>query len=96
MKEDKTTILEKNPNLYNSESAHIPPHRKSPQRFKDEIVNTSKKFYIESYGCQMNFADSEVVASIVTKQGYNPTKDINDADLILLNTCSIEKKLNKR
>ena len=40
----------------------------------------------------MNFADSEVVASIVTKEGYKPTKDIKDADLILLNTCSIREK----
>ena len=92
MKEDKTTILEKNLNLYNSESTHISFHRKSLHRFKDEIITTSKKFYIESYGCQMNFADSEVVASIVTKEGYNSTKDINDADLILLNTCSIREK----
>ena len=52
----------------------------------------SKKFYIESYGCQMNFADSEVVASIVSKQGYSSTNDLNDADLILLNTCSIREK----
>ena len=52
----------------------------------------SKKFYIESYGCQMNFADSEVVASIVSNEGYNSTNDLNDADLILLNTCSIREK----
>ena len=51
-----------------------------------------KKFYIESYGCQMNFADSEVVASIVSKEGYNSTNDLNEADLILLNTCSIREK----
>jgi tRNA-2-methylthio-N6-dimethylallyladenosine synthase len=40
----------------------------------------------------MNFADSEVVASIVSKEGYNSTNDLNDADLILLNTCSIREK----
>ncbi|MAU63173.1 MAG: tRNA (N6-isopentenyl adenosine(37)-C2)-methylthiotransferase MiaB [Flavobacteriaceae bacterium] len=51
-----------------------------------------KKFYIESYGCQMNFADSEVVASIVSKEGYTSTQSLNDADLILLNTCSIREK----
>ena len=55
-------------------------------------VTNSKKFYIESYGCQMNFADSEVVASIVSKEGYDSTKNLNDADLILLNTCSIRDK----
>ena len=54
--------------------------------------NNSKKFYIESYGCQMNFADSEVVASIISKEGYDSTINLNDADLILLNTCSIREK----
>ncbi len=54
--------------------------------------NNSKKFYIESYGCQMNFADSEVVASIISKEGYDSTTNLNDADLILLNTCSIREK----
>ena len=57
-----------------------------------EKKEVAKKFYIESYGCQMNFADSEVVASIVSKQGYNSTNDLNEADLILLNTCSIREK----
>jgi len=56
------------------------------------VITDSKKFYIESYGCQMNFADSEVVASIVSKEGYNLTKNLKDADLILLNTCSIRAK----
>lgn len=58
----------------------------------DDLKTSSKKFYIESYGCQMNFADSEVVASIISKQGYNSTENLNDADLILLNTCSIREK----
>ena len=58
----------------------------------DKEKNISKKFYIESYGCQMNFADSEVVASIVSNHGYNSTTNLNDADLILLNTCSIREK----
>ena len=57
-----------------------------------EKKEADKKFYIESYGCQMNFADSEVVASIVSKEGYNATNDLNEADLILLNTCSIREK----
>ena len=56
------------------------------------VKKSSKKFYIESYGCQMNFADSEVVASIISKEGYNSTENLNDADLILLNTCSIREK----
>ena len=59
---------------------------------KKDLQTSSKKFYIESYGCQMNFADSEVVASIISKEGYNSTTNLNDADLILLNTCSIREK----
>ena len=52
----------------------------------------NKKMYIESYGCQMNFSDSEIVASILQKVGYKTTHFLNDADLILLNTCSIRDK----
>ena len=51
-----------------------------------------KKFYIESYGCQMNFSDSEIVASILGESGYSPTKFMESADLILVNTCSIREK----
>ncbi len=52
----------------------------------------NKYFYIESYGCAMNFSDSEIVASILGKQGYSITTNIFDADLIFLNTCSIREK----
>jgi tRNA-2-methylthio-N6-dimethylallyladenosine synthase len=55
-------------------------------------VTKSKKLYIESYGCQMNFADSEVVASILTKDGYTQTSEAGEANLILINTCSIREK----
>lgn len=51
-----------------------------------------KRFYIESYGCQMNFSDSEIVASILGEAGYGPTRDMETADLILINTCSIREK----
>lgn len=51
-----------------------------------------KKFYIESYGCQMNFSDSEIVASILNEQGFGATRDCSEADLVLLNTCSIREK----
>ncbi|OAB80607.1 tRNA (N6-isopentenyl adenosine(37)-C2)-methylthiotransferase MiaB [Cochleicola gelatinilyticus] len=54
--------------------------------------DTSRKLYIESYGCQMNFSDSEIVASILTKQGYSTTQDLKEADLVLVNTCSIRDK----
>ena len=51
-----------------------------------------KKFYIESYGCQMNFADSEIVASILNDKGFGATGNYQEADLVLLNTCSIREK----
>jgi tRNA-2-methylthio-N6-dimethylallyladenosine synthase len=51
-----------------------------------------KSFYIESYGCQMNFSDSEIVASILNDEGYGSTTEPEDADLILINTCSIREK----
>jgi tRNA-2-methylthio-N6-dimethylallyladenosine synthase len=52
----------------------------------------SKKFYIESYGCQMNFSDSEIVASILHEEGFGATRNFEEADLVLLNTCSIREK----
>ncbi|MCB0635722.1 MAG: tRNA (N6-isopentenyl adenosine(37)-C2)-methylthiotransferase MiaB [Lewinella sp.] len=51
-----------------------------------------KAFYIESYGCQMNFSDSEIVASILGEAGFRPTRNMEVADLILINTCSIREK----
>ena len=51
-----------------------------------------RKLYIESYGCQMNFSDSEIVASILTEHGFQTTRDIEKADVIFLNTCSIREK----
>ncbi len=55
-------------------------------------ADQSKKFYIESYGCQMNFSDSEIVASILADANYRPTRIMEAADLILVNTCSIREK----
>ncbi|MCF6407379.1 tRNA (N6-isopentenyl adenosine(37)-C2)-methylthiotransferase MiaB [Chitinophaga filiformis] len=52
----------------------------------------TKKFYIESYGCQMNFNDSEIVASILKEEGFGPTRNVEEASLVLLNTCSIREK----
>lgn len=54
--------------------------------------NYKKRFYIESYGCQMNFADSEIVASILNKEGFGATRNVEEADLIFINTCSIREK----
>ncbi len=57
---------------------------------------TIKKLYIETYGCQMNFSDSEIVGSIMVNNGYETTKDIKEADVIFVNTCSIRDRAEKR
>lgn len=55
-----------------------------------------KKLYLESYGCQMNFADSEIVASILKDQGFSTTKDFTEADVIFVNTCAIRENAEQR
>ncbi|HEY0355145.1 MAG TPA: tRNA (N6-isopentenyl adenosine(37)-C2)-methylthiotransferase MiaB [Flavisolibacter sp.] len=60
--------------------------------FENDPNFYKKRFYIESYGCQMNFSDSEIVASILTGEGFGATRNFEEADLILLNTCSIREK----
>ncbi|HLP11283.1 MAG TPA: tRNA (N6-isopentenyl adenosine(37)-C2)-methylthiotransferase MiaB [Flavobacteriales bacterium] len=60
------------------------------------LEKTGKKLFIESYGCQMNFSDSEIVASILIKDGYHTTREVNDADLILMNTCAIRDNAEAR
>ena len=58
----------------------------------EQKEGNTKKLFIESYGCQMNFSDSEIVASILHDQGYNTTQNLEEADLVLVNTCSIRDK----
>ena len=65
-------------------------------REDSSFARASKKLYIESYGCQMNFSDSEVVASIMTKNGFSTTRDVDEADVVLINTCSIRDNAEKR
>lgn len=60
--------------------------------FAQDPNSYKKRFYIESYGCQMNFADSEVVASILYGAGFGATRNVEEADLIFINTCSIREK----
>lgn len=96
MKKVETTLIEKkNPYKYNGEilkSTHSSPHSKSLLSVVNQRVTNNKKVYIESYGCQMNFSDSEIVASILADQGYNTAQKLEDADLVLVNTCSIRDK----
>ncbi|UNZ00186.1 tRNA (N6-isopentenyl adenosine(37)-C2)-methylthiotransferase MiaB [Zhouia spongiae] len=58
----------------------------------EQKKGNERKLYIESYGCQMNFSDSEIVASILSKEGFNTTQKLEEADLVLVNTCSIRDK----
>ncbi|MEI9921724.1 MAG: tRNA (N6-isopentenyl adenosine(37)-C2)-methylthiotransferase MiaB [Bacteroidota bacterium] len=74
--------------LFEQQNAEQPDVKLLP----DESTGNTRKLYIESYGCQMNFSDSEIVASILRKEGFDTTSDINQADLIFLNTCSIREK----
>jgi len=66
--------------------------QKQGEVFFRESETGEKKFYIESYGCQMNFSDSEIVASILSDVGFASTRNIEESDLILINTCSIREK----
>lgn len=74
---------------------------KNPNQYNDELIDSqslnknstnNRKLYIESYGCAMNFSDSEIVASILANEGFNTTQNLEDADLVLVNTCSIREK----
>ena len=77
--------VEKNPYQYNGDYTLIDKETNSNSLLE-------KNLYIESYGCAMNFSDSEIVASVLSKKGYRTTNTITNADLILLNTCSIREK----
>ena len=74
-------------------SENIIEEKKQGQALITEKLNgNSKMLFIESYGCQMNLNDSEIVASILANEGYNTTPNLEDADLVLVNTCSIREK----
>lgn len=63
---------------------------------EDSLINADRKLYIESYGCQMNFSDSEIVASIMGGIGFKTTSDYKEADVIFINTCSIRENAEQR
>jgi tRNA-2-methylthio-N6-dimethylallyladenosine synthase len=93
------------------ESVYAPPSLKdAKKRGKEEVsyhndftiseefqgLGKGKKFYIRTYGCQMNEHDTEVMAGIFLGLGYNPTDTVNDADVILLNTCAIRENAENK
>ena len=64
--------------------------------FKSATENESKKLFIETYGCQMNVADSEVIASIMQMAGYTPCDNLEEADAVFMNTCSIRDNAEQK
>ncbi|MEY4905412.1 MAG: (dimethylallyl)adenosine tRNA methylthiotransferase, partial [Bacteroidota bacterium] len=90
-------MYDNNPTLLDLPAKKIDESKQGNPFFKEyaldlENIAGKKRFYIESYGCQMNFSDSEIVASILTDINYAPTRNMEEADLILVNTCSIREK----
>ncbi|MDQ6477359.1 tRNA (N6-isopentenyl adenosine(37)-C2)-methylthiotransferase MiaB [Dyadobacter sp. LHD-138] len=63
---------------------------------ENEPISNKKRLFIESYGCQMNFADSEIVASVMREAGFATTSDAENADLVFLNTCAIRDNAEQR
>ncbi len=88
-------LYDNNPTI-NFDKEQVEESRQGDVFFKEQMLKNGsdkhKKFYIESYGCQMNFSDSEIVASILSEMGYEPTRNMEESDLILVNTCSIREK----
>jgi tRNA-2-methylthio-N6-dimethylallyladenosine synthase len=74
----------------------IDENKQGEALFLESDLKNGKKLFLESYGCQMNFSDSEIVASILIKEGYSLTKDFEEADLIFLNTCAIRENAELR
>lgn len=80
-----------------SENKVIDEARQGEATVLDTIIQNEKgKLYLESYGCQMNFSDSEIVASVMAENGYATTNEIEEADVILLNTCAIRENAEQR
>jgi len=84
-------MYDNNPTLENIAKT-VDPNKQGSVLENYSNDDSNKKFYIESYGCAMNFSDSEIVASILAQEGYGSTSQLEEADLILVNTCSIREK----
>jgi tRNA-N(6)-(isopentenyl)adenosine-37 thiotransferase enzyme MiaB len=70
--------------------------KESEADFKSATVADNKKLFIETYGCQMNVADSEVIASVMQMAGYSPVETLEEADAVFLNTCSIRDNAEQK
>lgn len=80
----------------NFENKIIDESRQGEALIKENLKGGNKKLFLESYGCQMNFADSEIVASILGEQGYDTTQNFEEADLIFVNTCAIRENAESK
>jgi tRNA-2-methylthio-N6-dimethylallyladenosine synthase len=87
-----------NKNIQSEAHTQIDESRQGEALLLDDNAgsNTGKKLFLESYGCAMNFADSEVVAAILKDEGYTTTKNFEDADVIFVNTCAIRENAEQR
>lgn len=85
-------MYDDNPTLQGIHEKVVDETKQGEAFFVETNTEGKRLFYIESYGCQMNFSDSEIVASILADEGFAPTRDVERADLILINTCSIREK----
>jgi tRNA-2-methylthio-N6-dimethylallyladenosine synthase len=85
-------LYDSNPTLIFSNKEIDENKQGKPLEMKAKGTYNGRKYYIESYGCQMNFSDSEIVASVLAADGYESTRNFEEADLILINTCSIREK----
>jgi len=79
-----------------SENKIIDESRQGETLLTNSKSKGTKKLFLESYGCQMNFSDSEIVASILTKEGFTTTDDANEADVIFVNTCAIRENAEQK
>lgn len=80
----------------NSENKIIDESKQGEALFIENKASNGKKMFLESYGCQMNFADSEIVASILMDKGYTTTQNFEEADIIFVNTCAIRENAESR
>lgn len=83
-------------NVLTSDHNHALHGDENKTTTQDSFTGKNRKLYIESYGCQMNFADSEIVASVMMENGYDTTSDFKQADVVFLNTCSIRDNAEQR
>ena len=92
MYNDNTTLSERN--KHRETNKEIDESKQGEVFFQEQLASKkgNKHFYIESYGCAMNFSDSEIVGSILGEIGYTASKNMEESDLILINTCSIREK----